>query len=152
MAWIFDRFKYCYWRWMANMPIYYIIEKSTGLVEGACFTTSIPFVMNSPRLLCKRGLIYQSMVVRLSTSLKVCVEWSWLRVLVGSALDHRSLPPEFESRGRHIWRVFHLWLRFITFGGRSAHLAYHVHKSSRKTSIIIILADMQGTALSTLPQ
>ena len=33
--------------------------------------------------------------------------------------------------------LFHLWRRFITFGGRSAHLAYHVHKSGRKTSIII---------------
>ena len=31
----------------------------------------------------------------------------------------------------HIWRVFHLRLRLITFGGRSAQLAYHVHKSGR---------------------
>jgi len=38
-----------------------------------------------------------------------------------------------------IWRVFHLWVRFITFGGRSAHLADHVHKSGRKTLIIIII-------------
>ena len=30
-------------------------------------------------------------------------------------------------------------LRFITFGGHSAHLAYHVYKSCRKTSIIIII-------------
>ena len=62
-----------------------------------------------------------------------------LRDLVGSALDHRSLPPEFESRRGHTWRVFHLLLRFITFGGRLAHLAYHVHKSGRKTAIIIII-------------
>ena len=53
----------------------------------------------------------------------------------GSVLNYRSLPPEFESRRGHIWRLFHLWLRFITFGGCSAHLAYHVHKSGRKTSI-----------------
>ena len=33
--------------------------------------------------------------------------------------------------------MFHL--RLITFGGRSAHLAYHVHKRGRKTSIIVIL-------------
>ena len=59
----------------------------------------------------------------------------------GSVLDHRSQPPGFESRSGHIWRVFHLWLHLITFGGRSAHLhlAYHVHKSGRKTSIIIII-------------
>ena len=62
----------------------------------------------------------------------------WLRGLTGSSLDHRSLPPEFESRSGHIWRLFHLWLCFITFGGRSAHLAYHMHKSGRKTSIINI--------------
>jgi len=37
----------------------------------------------------------------------------------------------------HIWRVFHLWLHFITFGGCSAHLAYHVDKSGRKTSFVI---------------
>ena len=33
----------------------------------------------------------------------------------GYVLDHRTLPPVFESRRAHIWRVFHLWLRFITF-------------------------------------
>ena len=57
----------------------------------------------------------------------------------GSVSDHRSLPPVFESRRGHIWRLLHLWLRFITFGGRSAHLAYHVRKSGRKKSIIIII-------------
>ena len=46
----------------------------------------------------------------------------------------------FESRRGHIWRVFHLWIRFITFGGHSAHLPYQVHKSGCKTSIIIITA------------
>ena len=54
-----------------------------------------------------------------------------------SVLDHRSLPPVFESRRGHIWRLFRLSLRLITFGSRSAHLAYLVHKSGRKTSIII---------------
>ena len=34
--------------------------------------------------------------------------------------------------------MLHLWLRFITFGGRSAHLAYRVHKRGRTTSIIIM--------------
>ena len=58
--------------------------------------------------------------------------------LTGGALDHRSLPPEFESRRGHIWRVFHPWLSFIILGGRSAHLAYHVNKSVRKTSIITL--------------
>jgi len=57
----------------------------------------------------------------------------------GSVLDHRSLPPVFESWRRHIWRLFRLSLRFITFGCGSSHLAYLVHKSGRKTSIIIML-------------
>ena len=56
----------------------------------------------------------------------------------GSVLDHRSLPPVFESRRGHIWRLFRLLLRLIIFGGRSAQLAYLMHKSGRKTSIIII--------------
>ena len=57
----------------------------------------------------------------------------------GSVLDHRSLPPVFESRRGHNWRLFRLSLHLITFGGRSVHLTYHVHTSSRKTSIIIII-------------
>ena len=56
----------------------------------------------------------------------------------GSLLDHRSLPPVFESRRGHIWRLFGLSRRLITFEGRSAHLAYLVHKNGRKTTIIII--------------
>jgi len=59
-----------------------------------------------------------------------------LRGLADSALDQRSLPPEFESRHWHIWMLFLLWLRLITSGGRSAHLAYHVHKSGCESSII----------------
>ena len=34
----------------------------------------------------------------------------------------------FESRREYIRRLFHLWLRLITFGGRSAHLAFHAQK------------------------
>ena len=36
-------------------------------------------------------------------------------------------------------KVFHFWLRFFTFGGRSAHLAYHMHKNSHKTPIITMI-------------
>ena len=52
-------------------------------------------------------------------------------VLTGSALDHRLLPSQFEPRRGH---------SFIAFGGPSAHLAYHVHRSGHETSIIIIIA------------
>ena len=57
-----------------------------------------------------------------------------------------------------IWRLFHLWLRFITFGGRPAHLAYRVHKSGRKTSIItiiitiIIIIQIKKTSMIELKQ
>ena len=67
-----------------------------------------------------------------------------------SVLDHRSLPPGFESQRGHIWRLFHLWLRFITVGGRSAHLAYHVHKRRRKIPIIIIIIINQNVTTSGL--
>ena len=53
----------------------------------------------------------------------------------GSVLDHRSLQPVLEYRREHIWRLFHLWLHFITFRGHSVHLAYHVHKIGRKIPI-----------------
>ena len=70
--------------------------------------------------------------------------------LTGSALDHRSLPSEFEYRRGHSWMVFHLRLLFITFGGRSAHLAcYNVHKSGRKRSNIIIIMSIIHNDRST---
>jgi len=59
--------------------------------------------------------------------------------LTGRTLDQRSPSPEFEPQSGHIWRVFYLWLCFITFGHRLAHLAYHAHKIGRKTSIVINL-------------
>ena len=61
---------------------------------------------------------------------------SWIQTLMD--MNHRSLPPEFESGHGHIWRVFHFWLRSITFRGHSAHLAYRclVHKSGCKRPII----------------
>ena len=34
--------------------------------------------------------------------------------LTGRTLHHRPLSPQFASRRQHIWRVFHLWLHFIT--------------------------------------
>ena len=58
--------------------------------------------------------------------------------LVDRVLDHRSLPPEFESWHGCSWRLVHLWLRFITFEGPSAHLTYRLHRSGRKASIFIL--------------
>ena len=54
-----------------------------------------------------------------------------IRSPTGSALNHKSLPPELESRRGHIWMVFRLWFRFITYGDLSIHLAYDVHQSGR---------------------
>jgi len=57
--------------------------------------------------------------------------------LNGSILDHGSQPPEFEPRCWHIWRLFHFFDFTSFFGGRLAHLAYHVHKTGHKTLIVI---------------
>ena len=71
-----------------------------------------------------------------------------LRGLVGSALDLRSLLPEFE---------FHVWFRLITFHYRSAHLVYHVHKrtlppqqivTTTKTTIVLTGRDRSETTVS----
>jgi len=43
----------------------------------------------------------------------------------------------YQINKLHICRGAPPWSSLITFGGRSAHLAYLVHKSGRKTSIII---------------
>ena len=69
-----------------------------------------------------------------------------------SLLNHRSLPPVFESRHRHIWRVFYLWLRFITFGGHSAHLAYHVQKNGPKTCQSSTRSKRKGLIILTINQ
>jgi len=78
-----------------------------------------------------------TLIATIGTTYVLLVQWRGRhRGLVSCALDHRSLPPEFDPRRGHSWRVFHLRLRFITFGCCSSHLAYHVHKSCRKTPII----------------
>jgi len=49
----------------------------------------------------------------------ILVTW-WIRAPPwsgSSVLDHRSLPPVFESQRGYIWRLFHLWLRLITLRG-----------------------------------
>ena len=62
-----------------------------------------------------------------------------LHSLVGGVLSHNLLPSEFKSRHAHIWSVFHLRLHFITIGGCSFHLAYHVHKGGRKIPVILFV-------------
>ena len=51
----------------------------------------------------------------------------------------------------NLWRLFRPWHRLIIFGGRSAHLAYLVHKSGRKTSIIIIIIIERGGGCLSCP-
>ena len=95
-----------------------------------------------------KHIIFKQQMQFVSTRIPVKLMLPWSR---GSVLEHRPLPPVFESRCGHIWRLFHLRLRFIIFGGRSAHLAHRVHKSGRKTSIIFtILASVHKQNSSRL--
>jgi len=57
-----------------------------------------------------------------------------LHGLTSCMVNHRSIAPGFKPRMGYVRRVFVLSLRLITFGGRSAHLAYLVHKGGRKTA------------------
>ena len=50
-------------------------------------------------------------------------------------IDHYHLSSNLAVK--NIWRVFHFWLRFITFGSHSAHLDLLVHKSGFKHQSII---------------
>ena len=55
-----------------------------------------------------------------------------LRGLVRSAAGHRFIVLRFRPWSAHVKSVFHLSARLIASGGRSVHLAYHVHKCDRK--------------------
>jgi len=101
-------------------------------IEG--FLTRLPVMMMMMMMMTSWCAPRQSHPMIALYNLGTAPPWS-----SGSALDHRSLPSEFESRRGHIWRLFHLSLPFVTFGGRSAHLAYLVHKSGCKTPVIIIV-------------
>ena len=61
-----------------------------------------------------------------------------------SAGGHRSIAPGFKLRPGYVRRLFHLSLRLITFGGRSAHLAYHVDNSDRKTATVTFTTDLSS--------
>ena len=61
-----------------------------------------------------------------------------LHGLSGSAVGHRSVAIGFKSRPGYVRRVFHVSLRLLTFVGRSAHLAYPVHKNGLKTATFYI--------------
>jgi len=101
-----------------NLTLKFIITKCTMLQKCNWFC----------------GIILYSLLMMKRCEIKILLQLLY-SCLIGSVSEHRSLTPEFQSG--HIWRAFHLWLRFVTFGGRSVHLAYHVHKSGHKTSIII---------------
>ena len=60
-----------------------------------------------------------------------------LHGLTGRVVGHISIAPGFKPQLGYVRRMFHISLRLITLGGRSALLAYLVHKSGRKTSTII---------------
>ena len=56
--------------------------------------------------------------------------------LIGSALDHRSLPPVFESRrGAYLKGVSSLTSLHYVWRSLGPFSLYHVHRSGRKTSI-----------------
>ena len=57
-----------------------------------------------------------------------------LRGVTVSAVGHRFIPPGFKPWEGYGRRGFHLSLNLITFGDHSAHLAYIVPKSGRKTA------------------
>ena len=56
--------------------------------------------------------------------------------LIGSALDHISLYNLSSHLGVGIGSFIFDFDLIITCGGRLAHLAYHMHESAGKTSII----------------
>jgi len=58
----------------------------------------------------------------------------WAARVICLYLYHISIAPAFKPCWGYFRGVLHLSLRIIIFGGRSIHLAYLVHKRSRKTA------------------
>ena len=67
-----------------------------------------------------------------------------LHGLTSRVVGHRSIAPGFKSRPGYVRMVFHLSLRLITVGGRSAHLDNPVHQSVHKTAIFTIFTNTFG--------
>ena len=111
--------------------LFCIIRHRSDLPSSSCLYTFIcsfissyyVFPSSSPHLCVTRAFIHSFIHSSIHSFIQGPPPWSGC-----SVIDHISLPPVFESRRGHILRVFHLWLRLITFVGRSAHLAYHVYK------------------------
>jgi len=68
-------------------------------------------------------------------------------IILNSVVDYKVSNGRLRGLAVAGWTTYHYHLClnpgmgisegcFITFGGRSAHLAYHVHKSGHKTSIV----------------
>jgi len=91
-------------------------------------------------LIAKKALTQKETDVQKNPYIIICVPYSFglLPWSSSSVLDHGSLPPMFKSRPGHIEGCFIFDFASLTFGGRSAHLTYHVHKSGPKTPVIII--------------
>ena len=71
-----------------------------------------------------------------------CVNKYWVLDSVQIAEVHNECTSLAEPRVRfqdHAWMLFHVSLRFISFGDCLRHSAYCVPKSGRKTTIFIIL-------------
>jgi len=74
------------------------------------------------------GTVYKWVTLTLLTG--------YLRGLTGSAVGDISLSPEFKPRPGYVRRVFHLSL---SLGGRSTHLAFHLHNSGHKTASLYLI-------------
>jgi len=142
--WCFKRFNnkvfYCLETFSTELKNLFIITRKLCFLNSYCmflYKSVINWNITQHTVTCPMYICIEIKSLTYSSYLLWQVKMSWMKhirrtyytehlhCLTGSVLDHRSLPPEFESRHGHIWRVFHLWICFITFGGRSDNLAYH---------------------------
>lgn len=71
----------------------------------------------------------------ISMSICGCLFVGYPHGLIGSMVKRRSQTPEFISQCGYIWRLFHLLVSLITFGG---HLTDALYKNGRKISNIFV--------------
>ena len=62
-------------------------------------------------------------------------------------VGHTSIAHGFKSRPSYVTNVFHLSLRLITFGSRSARVAYLVHNTGCKTAKFTLYINFELTTI-----
>jgi len=117
-------------------------NKSPEIISGKVLLTFLSLSSNSRDQVSRSKLVtgcytYPNHVISMRFRIMIYVDASVVYLVARWTTDHYHLSSNVGVDISEWCFIFRL--RFITFGGRSSHLACHVHTSGRKTSIVIIM-------------